>query len=101
MIDAAGYDRFLAEARTAVAAGVELDTVLIQLRRRGFSQVDSVRAVRALTGAPLAEAKETVHLSPAWGDVRDRNERFHQDLAEAAALEDDGPGPPVSGSTPS
>ena len=49
MIDAAGYDRFLAEARTALAAGITLDTVLTQLRRRGFSQVDSVRA---LIGAP-------------------------------------------------
>ncbi|MFI5591503.1 hypothetical protein ACIA5G_41080 [Amycolatopsis sp. NPDC051758] len=100
MIDAAGYDRFLAEARTALAAGITLDTVLTQLRRRGFSQVDSVRAVRALTGAPLAEAKDRVHVSPAWADVRERTEQFHQDLAEAAR-EDDGPGPPVSGSTPS
>ena len=33
-----------------------------------------------------------MHVSPAWADVRERTEQFHQDLAEAA-LEDDGPGP--------
>jgi hypothetical protein len=57
MIDVAGYERLLAEARTALTAGSGLDEVLGRLRRGGFSPVDSIRAVRALTGVSLGEAK--------------------------------------------
>lgn len=84
MIDAAGYERLLTEARTALAAGTGLDEVLARLRRAGFSPVDSIRAVRALTGGSLAEAKEVVHLSPAWADVRDRADELHRSLEEEA-----------------
>ncbi|MEA5358628.1 hypothetical protein VA596_03700 [Amycolatopsis sp., V23-08] len=88
MIDAAGYDHGLGEARAALAAGTGLDDVLVVLRRQGFSQVDSIRAVRALTGASLAEAKETVDASPAWADLR----KSHEDLQRAFVLElTDGP----------
>ncbi|WP_410596618.1 hypothetical protein [Amycolatopsis sp. lyj-23] len=82
MIDPAGYERLVAEARTALAAGSGLDEVLARLRRDGFSPVDSIRAVRVLTGASLAEAKETVHVSPAWADVREPTDEFHRQLED-------------------
>lgn len=82
MIDAAGYERFLAEARASLAAGTGLDDVLVVLRQRGFSPVDSIRAVRALTGASMAEAKEIVHVSPAWADTRERTDEFHRSLEQ-------------------
>ncbi|MEV5719399.1 hypothetical protein AB0L41_36410 [Amycolatopsis mediterranei] len=88
MIDAAGYERLLAEARTALAAGTGIDEVLGRLRRGGFSPVDSMRAVRALTGASMAEAKEVVHVSPAWADVRERADDFHRSLEEAVGGEE-------------
>lgn len=80
MIDEAGYDRLLARARIDLAAGATLDTALAALREGGFSRVDSVRAVRALTGASMADAKEIVHVSPAWADVRERDDEFHRSL---------------------
>ncbi|MEU8635684.1 hypothetical protein AB0C38_26260 [Amycolatopsis sp. NPDC048633] len=82
MIDATGYERFLAEARASLAAGAGLDEVLAVLRRRGFSPVDSIRAVRALTGVSLAEGKEIVHVSPAWADTRERADELHRSLEE-------------------
>lgn len=73
-------DSPLEAARTRLAAGVPLDTVLAELREGGFTQVHSIRAVRALTDASLAEAKEIVHVSPAWADVRERNDDLHRSL---------------------
>ncbi len=60
------------------------DTVLAQLRKEGFSQVQSIKATAERLGVPLAEAKRIVHTSAAWADVRPENDSFHQALDEAA-----------------
>ncbi|MGK3201229.1 hypothetical protein [Amycolatopsis sp. MEPSY49] len=72
----------LEAARTRLAAGVPLDAVLAELREGGCTQVDGIRAVCALTGASLAEAKEIVHVSPAWADVRQRADDLHRSLEQ-------------------
>jgi len=61
------------------------DTVLEQLRKEGFSQAESIKATVERLGVPLAEAKQIVHLSKAWADVRPENDRFHQALDETAS----------------
>ena len=58
------------------------DVTLGELRREGFSKVDSVRATVEVLGKSLAEAKALVHHSSAWADRRQQDEAFH------AALED-------------
>ena len=85
MIDETGYDRALAEARVTLEGGAGIDTVLAGLRAAGFSPVDSIRAVHALTGVSLAEAKETVHSSPVWAGERARNDDFHRSLEQGLA----------------
>lgn len=61
------------------------DIVLERLRTEGFSQVQAIKATVERLGVPLAEAKQIVHLSKAWADVRSENDRFHQALDEAAS----------------
>ncbi len=60
------------------------DTVLERLREERFSQVQSIKATVERLGVPLAEAKELVHLSAAWADVRSENDSFHEALDQEA-----------------
>ncbi|CAN5869233.1 hypothetical protein BH23ACT2_BH23ACT2_11740 [soil metagenome] len=61
------------------------EPVLEQLREEGFSQTQSIKATVERLGVPLAEAKNIVHLSAAWADVRSETDTFHQTLDEAAS----------------
>jgi hypothetical protein len=36
-------------------------------------------------GMSLADAKAAVHLSAAWSDLRERTDRFHEDLEQVAS----------------
>ncbi|GLY35102.1 hypothetical protein Amsp01_011260 [Amycolatopsis sp. NBRC 101858] len=75
-------DSALEAAKLRLADGVPLDAVLADLREGGASPVDSIRAVRVLTAASLAEAKEIVHVSPAWADTRERHDELHRSLEQ-------------------
>lgn len=55
-------DSALEAAKMRLADGVPLDAVL--------------------TGASPAEAKEIVHVSPAWADTRERHDELHRSLAQ-------------------
>lgn len=61
------------------------DTVLEQLRKERFSQVQSIKATAERLGISLGEAKRIVHVSTAWADVRSGNDSFHQALDETAS----------------
>jgi ribosomal protein L7/L12 len=62
----------------------EWNEVLAQLRADGFTPSESIKITRAVLRVGLGEAKEIVHNSAAWVDLRDRFEQLH-DSAEVAA----------------
>ncbi len=62
--------------------GGSIDSVLSLLRQNGYSRVKSIKAIMRLTNSSLAEAKNLVHLSPTWRDVREETERFHDLLLD-------------------
>jgi hypothetical protein len=58
----------------------DIDEALAFLRSHGFSKVMSIAALTQLFGLKLDEAKQRVHLSPTWADVRERDDAFHDEL---------------------
>lgn len=58
----------------------EFDQVLAQLKARGLSKMQSMRAVHETLGLSLGEAKLAVHRSPVWNDRRAGDEAFEEEL---------------------
>lgn len=69
-------------------AGASTDEWLLELRKAGATQIESVKVVRDVGDVPLGEAKEIVDRSPVWDDRRDVNRRLREDLIRA--LDEDG-----------
>jgi len=70
--------------RKALANGKSLDDALAEIRALGASILESIIAVKKFRQCDLGEAKKLVHLSPTWADARERNDKFHRELVEAA-----------------
>lgn len=76
------------EPQTTIAPTVDRDewsTILRQLRADGFSPVESIKATRAVLHVSLGEAKDIVHRSSAWADLRNDFEALHEAAESAAA----------------
>jgi ribosomal protein L7/L12 len=63
--------------------GANLDGVIRRMRALGLNKIDSIKMLRDHAGVPLGRAKDIVHLSPAWADRYESDERLH-DMAEQA-----------------
>ncbi len=61
----------------------DIESVIAFLQKSGADKIDSILIVREITGREFNDCKALVHLSKAWENTRDRDERLH-DLAEAA-----------------
>jgi antitoxin PrlF len=48
----------------------DVESFLQTLREKGAGQAESVRAIRNAANVSLAEAKEIVHFSQTWSDMR-------------------------------
>ena len=60
------------------------EEILALYRRSGLSILESMQLFRRLMNVPLSEAKQVVHSSKTWSDVRAQHESF-QAAAEDAA----------------
>lgn len=49
--------------------GVDIESCLIALREQGGNQIDGVKALVAVEGLPLGEAKDVVDASAAWAHL--------------------------------
>jgi len=74
------------------AAGKTNEDIVAFLRAQGCSKVESMTIVARAFGLGLNEAKEIVHLSQAWSDVRSRDDRFHQTLEKGLQQPKEGGG---------
>lgn len=82
------YERVLSEARQRAAGGEDLDATIAFMRREGFWIIPCIKAVRTLRGVSLGEAKDLVHLSPAFADQREAHDAFHDVAEQSLELED-------------
>ena len=77
------------DLRRMLADGKTLDDSLRELRASGASIMDCIFAVEKIHRRGLADAKQTVHFSPAWADMRAAHDKFHQELEDLAKKIDD------------
>jgi hypothetical protein len=80
-------DEILARQRALFGAGKPIEDVLVDLRKEGASVIDCIRGVMSLMSFSLGEAKELVHNSEAWADMRASNEADHAELERQAKQE--------------
>lgn len=73
----------LNRCRELARRGGDIDAVIRELRLAGLSKVGSIKVLIDLGLANLADAKDKVHTSAAWADVRERDEAFHEALAQS------------------
>ena len=74
------YDQRLHEARTLAAQGAEIEKLLRFFRENGATPIDSIKMLRDVKGLSLADAKQTLHYSITWADLRGESERLHEAL---------------------
>ena len=72
-------------ARLMLGRGDDIQRVLEALREKSPSIIQSMKVIRDVLGVPMNEAKDLVHHSRAWSDMRDHHSDFH---AEAEAVND-------------
>jgi hypothetical protein len=63
--------------------GRSQEEIMAFLRAAGCWKLDSIKAMQAVYGLTLSQAKEAVHLSKTWEDMREADNRLHQTLARA------------------
>ena len=68
------------ECQELCAKGLSNEDIVKFLRAQGCSKVKSIAIIAKLLAVGLGEAKEIVHTSGTWADVRGRDDRFHASL---------------------
>ena len=63
--------------------GASLQNAISEMRSLGLNKIESMKLLRDHAGIALSKAKDLVHLSPAWSDRQESDERLH-DIAEEA-----------------
>ena len=66
----------------------DYDVVLRYLREKGFSKLDSIKALREFCGLSLDEAKRKASLSEVWADTLDQTAQLHDAFFEGASEKD-------------
>ena len=77
------------KCREMLSRGAPLEAVLAYMREYGLSKGQSIRVVVETVGKSLSEAKNLVHSSETWSDVRMRDEKFHDELLKYLTLPPD------------
>jgi hypothetical protein len=78
----------VAKCRTLHAEGLSEEQMVEFLRKEGLSKVQSIYVICQATGLKPADVKACVHDSPAWADVRERDDEFHDSLIRRADNEE-------------
>lgn len=74
--------KHLEPCRKLLEDGASIDDVLQFLRDAGVDKARSMVTLNLLSVAELSDAKLVVHYSPVWADVRERDDRFHEQLEQ-------------------
>jgi ribosomal protein L7/L12 len=66
-----------------LGAGTPIATVIQTMRGLGLNKIASIKLLRDHAGMTISEAKDLVHLSPAWDDCRESDDRLHESAYQA------------------
>jgi ribosomal protein L7/L12 len=75
-------DQIIKEARSLSDQGKSTEEIIAFLKERGLSKVWSTKVLSEACGLDLRSAKEAVHFSSAWAEVRKAHEAFQDQLIE-------------------
>jgi hypothetical protein len=70
----------ISECKRMAAQGKNPEDVLQFLRAEGCSKVTSIAILAKALAVGLGQAKEMVHTSRTWADVRERDDQFHASI---------------------
>ena len=76
-------EKLEAELKLIISSGGDTEQILLFLRQKEFSQIDSIKAIKALYNLDLGAAKHRVHCSETWKDNQDSNNQLHDDAESA------------------
>jgi ribosomal protein L7/L12 len=71
------------QAKDMIQGGEDFEEVVALLKRRNVSKVWSAKILSDAAGVSLEEAKDIVHMSRAWADLREEHDRFHDEVEQA------------------
>jgi len=72
----------ISECKKMAAQGKNPEDILHFLRAEGCSKVTSIAILAKALEVGLGQAKEMVHTSRTWADVRERDDQFHASVPE-------------------
>ena len=77
------YEQYIVPCRQMLQDGKTMEDVLNYLRKETNSKGACVAILINGLHIPYSDAKRLVHFSEAWKDMKDRDEKFHEDLFSA------------------
>jgi ribosomal protein L7/L12 len=80
-------EELITECRRRSKAGEDVESIVGYLRASGCSKIDSIAVLSGTRGIGLAKAKQIVHLSAIWADLKASDEKFHEDIVGALTSE--------------
>lgn len=86
------FEAAIVPYRQRVREGEPVEQIIASLHADGFTILDAMKAIRALYGLSLGEAKRLVTSHPIWYQVVKANESLHEELVQVmtdTALVDD------------
>ncbi len=77
------------EMANLLRSGIKYDDAIFRMRSLGFNKIECIKLLRDYTGLKTGQAKDIVHLSPAWEDHYDSDEALHDAAEQALAMSDE------------
>ena len=74
------YEPYIDHCQKMLKDGNDIEDILLYLRKELASKTSSIFVVIQLLNIPPVEAKKLVHFSKAWNDVKERDEKFHEEV---------------------
>jgi ribosomal protein L7/L12 len=72
----------ISECESLLTRSADNEEVMSYLRSQGCSKIDSIAVLRKVLKISLKDAKELVHCSTTWQDVRYKDDAFHEQFVE-------------------
>ena len=78
-----GFRAYIEPCKQMIQDGKTIEDILVYLRKATKSKGDSGVVIMEVLNITPGEAKRLVYTSEAWKDVRERDEKFHEDIFSA------------------
>lgn len=56
------------------------EEIILFIRNLGLNKIKSIRIISKMFNLTLSESKKIIHLSNAWGDRKDIDDRLHEEV---------------------